>query len=174
MAAVASRCHWSQSTAPGATKGHILKRVTLLTTNFSLWIAHPPVRLKYCCDRLSLSFIRKWLFSVTSDLFCHCGFQSSLWGIFHERIQWLKGGNRLIKVAWCHYHGVRNRKHRNLSRAPKTEGSSILRTEWNIRITCTWRREIPVGGIERRHVSQRLCRATLICEFPWRKNVASL
>lgn len=29
-------------TAPGATKGHVLKRVSLLTTNFFLWIAHPP------------------------------------------------------------------------------------------------------------------------------------
>lgn len=87
---------------------HMLKWVTLLTNNLFLFIAHPPVTLKYCCDRLSLSFIRQWLVSVTSDLFCHCER-----GIFH-RIQWLKGGNRLIKVAWCHCCGVRNRQHHNL------------------------------------------------------------
>lgn len=59
------------------------------------------VTLEHCCDRLralmSLSFICKWWVSATSDLFCNC--ECLRGGGSHQRIQWLKGESRLIKVT---------------------------------------------------------------------------
>lgn len=59
------------------------------------------------------------------------------------------------------------------STAISAEGSSILRTEWNIQITCARRHENPVDGIKKKTRESTLCRATLICECPWRNNGAS-
>lgn len=63
-----------------------------------------PITLEHCCDRLhallSLPFICRWWVSVT----CFAITSSTLAyrGIFDNRIQWLKGGSRLIKVTcWC-------------------------------------------------------------------------
>lgn len=144
MAAVASHCHRSQSTAPGATKGHVLKRVTLLTTSFFLWIAHPPVTLKYCCDRLSLSFIRKWLFQWPQTCFVTAG-SSLVFGEDSMTMRWKQiNTSRMTSLLWCEeqkapqsQQGTQDGRFSYIENWKKHPNNTHMKT-WN---PCRWYRQ---------------------------------
>lgn len=113
MVAMVYGCSWSKITAQVAPPNDSFKNVSHtrkwfihLTNNLFLLIAHPPSRcsiavtgcMHSCHSHLFVDDEFQWpqtCFAIASSTLAYGG-------IFNKRIQWLKGGSRLIKVTcWC-------------------------------------------------------------------------